>query len=648
MKRLLICACCLLPGGLVGLAPFRALGDAGPSGPAANLSANKIPSRAFAFDLNEVQLLEGPFKRAQEVNQRMLLASDMDLLLYPFRREAKLPTKVQGSDNLNYRFTGHVLGHYLSAAAFLVRHTGDGELKKKADDAVAELAKCQAALGTGYLGGFPERSMQVLYRLDPDTTIRAGVPWYCLHKVYAGLLDMHVLTGNQQALEVLRKAADWAIKSTDQLNEEQFQAMLQTEHGGMNELLANLYAVTREEKYLKLSRRFNHQAILAPFARGEDPLDRRHANTQFPKFIGAARQYELVGDPDLQKIATGFWNVVVYERSYVTGGNSMGEQFSPKATLSTAVGRNTSETCNEYNMLRLTRGLFCQDPKPEYADFFERTLYNQILSTRHPETGGQLYFQQLQSGLKKTGWLMVNVANQCCFGSGMESNAKYADGIYFHDGREGLFINLFAPSTLNWKAQGVTLRQETKYPDAGATRFQFTCEKPTALIVKIRRPWWATENFVVTVNGARELVESTPGSYIALKRTWNSGDTVAIDMPMSFRMEGFKDNPKRAAVMYGPLVMAAITQPDNRTSAIVTEDAPQRFLASLQPVSGKTLEFTAPSAIFRTAPVPAAATVTFKPLLRMIDESYAVYWDQYTPQAFAALPPATRPATQAR
>jgi DUF1680 family protein len=622
--------------------PVPAFAYAGPVDPAAVKIPNKVANQAIAFDLNQVQLLDGPFKNAQDLDRRDLLAADMDILYYPFRREAKLDTPVKGSDSLNYQFTGHVLGHWLSAAAFMIRNTGDSDLKRKADAAVAELARCQEARGDGFCGGFPPER---ILNQPAERALRVGVPWYCLHKIYAGLLDMYVLTGNQQALEVLKKAADWAIKYTEPLSEEQFQTMLRTEHGGMNEILANLYAVTGEDKYLQLSKRFNHHAILDAFSRGEDSLENIHANTQFPKFIGAARQFELTGEPELNTIATSFWSNVVHERSYVTGGNSLGERFTPKAHLSTAVGNNTSETCNEFNMLRLTRALFCQDPRAEYADYFERTLYNQILSSRHPQTGGQLYFQQLQAGRKKGGWLEVNHATQCCFGSGMESNAKYADGIYYHDeSGDTLFVNLFVPSELSWKDKGFTVRQETRYPDEGATRFKVTADKPTALTINVRRPWWATEGFVATINGVAQEFRSAPGSYVQLKRTWSTGDTVEIAMPMSFRMEGFKDNPKRAAVMYGPLVMAAITELNNRLSAIVTEDSPERFLSSLKPVPGKSLEFTAPASLFRTSLQSGDQPITFKPLLRMLDESYVVYWDQMTLAEFANNPPSTAPA----
>ena len=295
--------------------------------------ADKVVAKAYAFDLNQVQLLEGPFKHAQELERRFLLETKIDPLLYPFRREAGLPNPVKGSDGLSWGTTGHFMGHYLSACALMVRNLGDDELKERADAAVAALAKCQVALKNGFLGGFPERSVLHLEKLIIDPSVRADVPWYCLHKIYAGLLDMYVLTGNQQALEVLEKAIDWAIANTNQLNDQQMQQMLETEQGGMNELLANLYAVTGKAKHLKLSLRFDHHKVIDPFAQNQDPLNGAHANTTIPKFTGVARQYQLTGDSALQKAAAEFWEVVVKERSYVTGGNSAYEFFAPRRSF---------------------------------------------------------------------------------------------------------------------------------------------------------------------------------------------------------------------------------------------------------------------------------------------------------------------------
>ena len=638
-----------LPLALLLLTPFVALPASNTDDPKA--ATEKVSLKAEPFDLREVQLLDGPFKHAQDVNHQMLLKLDVDRILYPFRREAGLPSPVKGSDELNFMFTGHVAGHYLSACALDYRNTVDAALKRKADGVVAALAECQAKLGNGYIGGFSERAILAFAGLVKDSSLNPNVPWYCLHKVYAGLLDMYLLTGNEQALDVLRKAAGWIDKITSQLTELKMQGMLGHEHGGMNEVLANLYAATGDEKYLRLSQRFNHHAIIDPFAKGEDPLDRCHANTQIPKFIGVARQYELTGDPALATIATGFWKNVAADRSYVTGGDSEYERFTPKGLLSHFMGERTTETCNVYNMLKLTRQLFCLNPRADYSDFYERALINQILSTRHPETGGQLYYQFLQSGQGKTqrpgsywNWAFpLNDTTEaakingreltCCPCSGMESNAKYEDSIYFHNGEKELYVSLFIASMLDWKAKGLTVRQETLYPGQASTKLLFSCKKPLPLILKLRRPWWATKEFQVLVNGQKQAIASTPGSYAQIERSWKDGDSVEVLMPMSFRMEGYADNPKRAAVMYGPLVMAGITEPNNPFSVIVAKD--EHFLDPLKPVEGKPLEFTTSQAIFRTSPVAVAdKPVVFQPLYQITKDAYAIYWDIATPEGF--------------
>ena len=606
-------------------------------------AAGKVAPKAEPFDLREVQLLDGPFKHAQDVNHQLLLKLDVDRMLYPFRRVAGIPSPVKGSDELNFMFTGHVAGHYLSVCALDYRNTADAELKKRADHVVAVLAECQGKIGNGYIGGFPERAILAFAGIVKDP--------YCLHKVYAGLLDMYVLAGNRQALEVLKKAADWIDKTTSQLTELKMQGMLGHEHGGMNEVLANLYATTGEEKYLRLSQRFNHHAIIDPFAKGEDPLDRCHANTQIPKFIGVTRQYELTGEPALATIATGFWKTVTTDRSYVTGGDSEYERFTPKGYLSHFMGERTTETCNVYNMLKLTRHLFCIEPRADYTDFYERALINQILSTRHPETGGQLYYQFLQSGENKTqrpgsywNWAFpLNLKPEdaqtngreltCCPCTGMESNAKYEDSIYFHTGEKELYVNLFIASALDWKAKGLTLRQETRYPAQASTKLLFSCQKPLPLILKIRRPSWATKEFQILVNGQKLAIATTPGSYAQIERTWNDGESVEVLMPMSFRMEGFADNPKRAAVMYGPLVMAGITESKNPFSVIVAKD--ENFLDTLKPVEGKPMEFTAPRETFRTSPVAVTdKPVVFRPLYQLVADAYAIYWDIVKPEDF--------------
>jgi len=592
---------------------------------------DKVAAGVEPFDLGNVHLLPGAFKNAQDLNHTMLLKVDTNLLLYPYRREAGIPSPVKGNDSLSYKWTGHTLGHYLSACALLYRNTGDPKIKAKADAVVAALAKVQEKMGDGYLGGMPEKSVLELEGLVKDPKVHADVPWYVLHKLYAGLFDMYLLTGNQQALDVLKNAVDWAEKNIAQLDDQQMETMLRKEHGGIKEVLLNLYAVTGREDYLKLAERFTHHAVLDPLLQGKDPLDGLHANTQIPKFIGVARQYELTGDRGMRNAAESFWNIVTCERSYVTGGNSSAEHFTPKAQLSTAFF-HTIESCNEYNMLKLTRHLFCLNPSVRYADYYERTLFNQVLSTRNPQNGDQLYFQLLQSGSSKELWRTNPIvgADSCCHGTGLESNSKYEDSIYFHKGEDQLYINLFIASVLDWKAKGLNLRQETSFPDQETSKLYFSCAQPHKLTIKIRRPWWAAGNFELLVNGKKQQIESSPGSYAVVDRTWQNGDCIEVKMPMSFRFEGFKDDPKRVAVMYGPLVMAAVTQPGNLFSEIHAQGHDP--LETLKPIEGKPLEFTAPSNVFRTSPSPSEKQeIHFKPLLRMVDESYAVYWDIKTP-----------------
>lgn len=602
-----------------------------------------------AFDLNEVRLLESPFKQAQENTRRLLLETNTDQLLYPFRREAGIASPIKGSDSYAYPHTGHLLGHYLSACAQLYRNTGDAQIKAKADAVVAALSECQQKLGDGYLAGFPQRAIRHLYGLEKDPAAKAAVPWYCLHKVYAGLLDMYLLTANQQAFDVLSKALEWVDRSLGQLSEPQVQAMLGTEHGGMNELLANAYAASGEQKFLQLSLRFNHRKVMEPFSSGQNPLDGLHANTQIPKFVGVARQYLLTGDPLAQRTAHAFWEAVMRDRSYVTGGNSIGEYFPPKGHLSHFAIGWTTESCNEYNMLKLTRTLFAADPQPAYVDFFERTLYNHILSSRHPETAGQLYFQLLQSGHSKgeapgmAGWRFPfnqgidaqknGPESSCCSGSGLESNTKYAESIYFHQGEKELFVNLFIPSALEWKSNGLTLTQQTRYPQEGSTKLKFTCRQPLALKLQIRRPAWATNLFEIFVNGRKQESVSAPGSYVQVERTWADGDVLEVVMPMSLHTEAFGDNPNRLAIMFGPLVMAGITELGNPFSVIRASG--QQFLQALRPVNGKLLEFTAPAELFRTSPIKVGeGPKVFRPLYSVFGEAYAIYWDLVAPREF--------------
>jgi DUF1680 family protein len=586
-----------------------------------------VAGRVHAFPLESVRLLDGPFKHAMEVDQKYLLSLDVDRLLHNFRVNAGLPSSAKplgGWEEPKCELRGHFVGHYLSACALMYASMGDDKLKGKGNAVVAGLAECQAKLGSGYLSAYPE---EFLDRVEAGKGVWA--PYYTLHKIYAGLLDMYVYCDNRQALEVCRKFADWVIARNARLTDEQMQHMLGTEHGGMNETLANLYALTGQQKYLKIARRFNHMAILGPAAKREDRLTGLHANTQIPKFVGAARQYELTGEDWLKTASAFFWDTVVKERSYVIGGHSDGEHFSPKERLSEALGPNTTETCNTYNMLKLTRHLFCWDPQAVYADYYERALYNHILASQHPETGGMCYYVPLRSGSQKN-YNGPTDCFWCCTGTGVENHAKYGDSIYFHDGGKALYLNLFIASELEWKAKGLKLRQETKYPDEPCTRLVFTCEKPLELDLYVRRPSWATKDFTLSVNGRPASIESKPGDYAVLSRSWSSGDTLKIAMPFSLRAEGFRDNPHRFALLNGPLVLCAEIDASKPPPAVVADES--KAIASLEPVAGKPSTFTGPPDVFRVPGATQSRGVTLEPFYQMHGHRhYVVYWDCFTP-----------------
>jgi len=585
-----------------------------------------IPLKAWAFRLQDVRLLDSPFKHAMELDRKYLLSLDEDRLLHNFRVNAGLPSSAKplgGWEEPNGELRGHSVGHYLTACAMMYASTGDERLREKGNAVVSGLAECQVKMGSGYLSAYPEEFIDRV-----EARRRVWAPYYTLHKIYAGLLDMYVYCDSRQALEVCKKFADWVIRRNERLSDEQMQRMLDTEHGGMNEVLANVYGLTGEEKYLKISQRFNHMAVIGPASERQDKLTGLHANTQIPKFVGTARQYELTGQEWLKVASVFFWDNVVKERSYVIGGHSDGERFSPKENLSEALGPSTTETCNTYNMLKLTRHLFCWEPRAEYADYYERAIYNHILASQNRETGMMCYYVPLRSGSRKTYNDPLN-SFWCCTGTGIENHAKYGDSIYFHNDTD-LWVNLFIASELNWKSKGLKLRQETNYPEEGRSRLTLTCEKPVELGLNIRRPYWAVSGFDIKVNGQRVADSSDAGSYVTVSRTWKSGDRVEVTMPFSLRTEGFRDNRRRIAFMNGPLVLCAEVALGTNYPAIVAE--PDRILTTIKPIAGKRSHFTCSPETFRTVGESRDEDVTLEPFYQMHgDRYYVVYWDVLTP-----------------
>ncbi len=605
-----------------------------------NTVRERVRREAVAFDLADVRLLDGPFKQAMMLDARYLLMLDPDRLLSWFRKEAGLKPKGEVYGGWEAQgVAGHSLGHYLSACAMMFASTGDARFRDRVNYIVGELELCQRANGNGYVAAIPDGKR--IFKEVAAGDIRSQgfdlnggwVPWYTLHKIFAGLLDAHQYVGSEKALAVAVKLGDWADATVGHLTDEQFQRMLACEHGGMNESLAELYARTGNEKYLKLSRRFHHRAVLDPLAHEEDRLAGLHANTQIPKLIGLARRYELTGDQTDKTAASFFWERVVHHHSYVNGGNSEAEHFGPPDKLNDRLTVNTTETCNTYNMLKLTRHLFEWHADAEYADYYERAIFNHILASQNPEDGMFCYFVPLKPGAQKT-YSTPFDSFWCCVGTGMENHTKYGEGIYFKSD-DALWVNLFIASELNWKEKGLTVWQETRFPDADTTTLTFKSRKPVTVALRLRYPNWAKDGVSVMVNGRAQGVNARPGSYVELRRTWKTGDRVEMKVPMSLRLEALPDNPDRAAILYGPVLLAGELGPEDEGGAGGMVFVPV-MLAGNRPVAEWVRPVAGSPLTFRTSGAGRPHDVTLYPFYRMHGRRYSVYWDLFTEQQWAA------------
>ena len=606
-----------------------------------------VAPKAWDFPLGDVRLLDGPFREAMIRDQAYLLSLDLDRLLHTFRLNAGLPSSARplgGWEGPEVELRGHSLGHFLTANALMYAATGDGRFKTRADAVVAELARIQGAAATryhaGYLSAFPEEFFDRLEKRQ-----RVWAPYYTIHKIMAGLLDVHRLCGNGQALEVLQKQADWVKLRMDGLTDEQRQAALETEFGGMNDVLANLYGVTGKAEHLRLARLFDHRAVFDPLARGEDRLDGLHANTQIPKAIGAAREYELTGEPRYRDIASFFWRRVAEHRSYVNGGHSDGELFFPVERFKDHLGADSAETCNTYNMLKLTRHLFQWSPSAELMDFYERALLNHILASQDPATGMMIYYCPLKPGAFKS-YSKPDDSFWCCVGTGMENHAKYADTIYLHDD-DALYVNLFIPSQLTWKEKGLVLRQETRFPAEDTTRLTFEPEKPLGLALKFRYPAWARNGISIRINGRDEPVPGAPGSYVTVRREWRKGDVVQVRLPMSLRLEALPGDPREVALLYGPVVLAGDLGQEGLTESVrygpgapPLRRAPPvvvpAFVGDAQKLLDKVVPVPNEPLRFRTEGLGRPRDVTLIPFHEAQNQRYSVYWSVYSQAEWAA------------
>ena len=600
------------------------------------------PSRptpaALPFALEDITILDPDLLRMRRQTLDYMLALDFDRLLHNFRLNAGLPSSaapLYNRESPTNGWRGHYVGHFLSASGQMYATTRDARIKSKADAIVAELAKCQARLGEqGYLSAFPESSFDDLEQGRP-----AAVIWYALHKIMGGLLDAHEHLQNQQALDVLEKMAAWVDWRTGRLPEDQMQRTLQTEFGGMNEVLANLSAVRKNPRYLEVAKRFDHHVVMDPASQGRDTLAGLHANTQIPKFIGAARQFELTGDPYYRDAALFFWQQVALHRSYVTGGNSVSEHFrTPPDVLASELSDLTQETCNTYNMLKLTSHLFGWYAEPQYADFYERAFLNHILATPHPSEGSPLYYLGMQPGQWKAHFV-PHEGFFCCCGTGLENFAKLGEGFYFHDG-QSLWVNLFFASEVRWREKGVVLRQETRFPDEAGMRLIVQSKSPVAFSLKVRIPYWAG-NVSFSINGKpfQPHEKLAPSSYAKIDRTWKDGDRVDVQLPMRLHLQAIPDDTNLAAIMYGPLVLAGeLGTQDLDPKRLYSED---KFLHGgfpsiavpelagdrhalekwIQPVRAADKPLA-----FRTVNAGRPYDVILSPFYRLFDQRYCIYW----------------------
>ncbi len=513
-----------------------------------------------AFDLSAVRLLSGPFETAQRLDTKYLLSLEPDRLLHNFRINAGLKPKAAvygGWESqepwVDIRCHGHTLGHYLSACAMMAAATGEREFANRCDYIVGELAACQQARKDGLICAFPDNALQLENSLVGKSFV--GVPWYTTHKVMAGLRDTYIYTHNKQALQVLRQLADWIATRASELDDEQFQKMLDVEHGGMNEVLADLYAITGNHSYLKMSEKFCHRALLEPLAAGEDCLNGRHSNTQIPKIIGFSRLGELTHKMQYRRASRFFWHTVVEQRSFATGGDGEGEHFFPISEFPQRLSSGkTMETCCTHNMLRLTRALFLQTPMAPFADYYERALFNGILASQDPDSGMMTYFQSTRPGYLKL-YCTPTDSFWCCTGTGMENHAKYGEFIYVHDA-DTLYVNLFIASELDWKEKQLRVVQQTQFPDEAFT--QLTVHTPVSLKckIRIRKPMWC-EQMTITVNGHPTNTSVSTEGYVTLERVWRNNDVISVNFPMRLHLQKLPQSNDIAAIMYGPIVLAA-------------------------------------------------------------------------------------------
>ena len=621
------------------------------------VSANaRIPVKVETFPLNDVRLTQSPFKHAEDLDVRYLLGLDPDRLLAPYLKGAGLEPKADNYTNWeNTGLDGHIGGHYVSALSYMYAATGDEEIKQRLDYMLSELKRAQDAAGDGYLCGAPNgrKIWEAVSKGDIQASsfgLNGGwVPLYNIHKTYAGLRDAYLLAGSKEARDMLVKLTDWMMNMTKDLSDEQIQDMLRSEHGGLNEVFADVADLTGKDSYLQLAHRFSHREILDPLLKHEDRLTGKHANTQIPKVIGYKRIADLEGDRAWDDAARFFWETVVERRSISIGGNSVREHFHPSEDFSSMLtSEQGPETCNTYNMLRLTKMLYQTSADVHYMDYYERALYNHILSTINPVQGGFVYFTPMRSGHYRV-YSQPQTSFWCCVGSGMENHAKYGEMIYGHSEDE-LYVNLFIPSVLQWGK--VRVEQFTGFPYEEATTLRLSCGRAKEFTVKFRVPEWTdVSQMELTVNGTAQPVSVSDG-YVTVSRKWADGDEVRLTLPMSLRVAALPDGSDNYSFMYGPIVLASrmgkqeqvgLFADDSRGGHVASgpqwplQDMPvivgdkDDLLSHIEKVEGKPLEFK-----LRGVYPERYEGMTLEPFNCLYECRYMVYWPVISPDKLKA------------
>ncbi len=591
-----------------------------------------VEIKAYAFNLNDIELLDSPFKNAMEADVAFLKWIEPDKLLSQFRSHAGLEPKApkyKGWESLG--LAGHSLGHYLSACSMHYAVTGEEDFLVRVNYIVDELAECQKARKTGYVGAIPNED-NVFQEVSKGNIRSRGfdlngawAPWYTIHKIMAGLMDAYLYCDNEKALQVNIGIADWAENTLKDLNYDQIQKMLRCEYGGMNEALTNTYALTGQKKYLDLSLKFHDNFVLDSLAMEINILPGKHSNTQVPKVIGTVRRYQVDGKESDYTIGKFFWQTMVNHHTYSPGGNSNYEYLGAEDELNDKLTYSTMETCNTHNMLKLTRHLFALDPSALYMDYYERALYNHILASQNREDGMMCYFVPLRMGAKKT-FSTPDEDFTCCVGTGMENHVKYGESIYYQGKDGSLYVNLFIPSILTWKEKKVTVKQESDFPEESTIHFTIQTERSVEFPLLIRKPDWVVGEVSIVVNGTNEPGFSVNESgYISIRREWKNGDQLDVDFSMNIHTIPMPDNDDRISYFYGPVLLAGNLgekepEPSKGIPVFVTNESdPNQWLT-------KSVE---DGLVFQTANVGNPKDITFQPFYTFYDDYYSVYWDQF-------------------